>query len=67
MCQRGSNRRSDKLRAEKTQSAFAEGGELLVPGSRRAEDIHSSELWALSFRKDVHFSQTVDGSRNKLQ
>ena len=33
MCQRGSNRRSGKLRAEKTQSAFAEGGELPVPGS----------------------------------
>lgn len=49
MCQRGSNRRSGKLRAEKTQSAFAEGGELLVPGSRRAEDIHSSSPWVASY------------------
>lgn len=63
MCQRGSNRRSGKLRAEKTQSAFAEGGELLVPGSRRAEDIPSSKLWALTPREDVHFSQTLDNSR----
>jgi hypothetical protein len=55
MCQRGSNRRSGKLRAEKTQSAFAEGGELLVPGSRRAEDIHSSKLWALNLAKTFKF------------
>jgi hypothetical protein len=55
MCQRDSNRRSGKLRAEKTQSAFAEGGELPVPGSRRAEDIpllHIQMTIALKLRSN---------------